>query len=816
MAKYKFKSVKQHASNYNYKTKRSFGQKIKNFFTIPEEDLKEEESPKFERVKLFALNRARLFAFLALFFLIVNILIIFDLNIIYLRQILGFLFIVLVPGLLIMLCLKISKVGFWEYLVYTVGLSIAFIMFAGLLVNWTLPALNITDKPLSLWPILICFDIFLLGLWLTAIYRNRDLKPFDITIPKLDAINRVFFIIPMLFPLLSILGAFLLNNHGPNILTMIMLGGIAVYVLLLVIFRKHMNENVWPWALWMMGLALLLSGWMRSWSLVGDDNSAEFFIFRLTSSLQYWSINSFFSSYNAMLSINILPLIINIFSSDNINYWIYKFTLQILISFIGVILFIYFSKIFNIKISFFSSFLFLSLPMLYSGISLGVRQEFAFLFLGMMILVLLTRDIKTNIKKLLFVIFGASMIVSHYSTAYIALAIFTLTYIFTLMYKIYENKKIKKGKISKYEKSEFYLTGILVLLLLIFGFFWYNQVTSTEDGIISFASKSISNLGNMFNDEVQEGNNGILGNFLTIKGNSQSQQEILKEYINKTYSPPSGNITNLPRISITDSYGSLNINREDLFVISLKQYIEFIVRIFLCLGLFVIIFFNKNLKLFIMEKNNFIFYVLLSICTFSLGFVFFILPFFSINYDLTRFYSQIILICAPLIIFGFAYILNLFKRIKLVYILSAILCIIYFLNISSFFIEITDNPETPLRLANYGREYNILYPFNYELNGFSFLIEDNSSLSRINTDARTNSKGNLVFSNKYQKERIKRAILSYQINNGEFIFVSYKNKILNFATISYKSSWISIPFPKEFLNEDKNKIYNNGGSEIFK
>ena len=183
MAKYKL--PKQHASNYNYKTRKSFGQRLRNFFTIPEEDLKEEPSKEFEKIKLFTLTRGSLFLGILIFMILINILVAFNINFLHIRQVLGFLFLILIPGLLIMLCFKIRTVKFWEYLVYTVGLSIAFIMFAGLAVNWTLPALGITDKPLSLWPILICFDIFLVALWLTAIYRNKDLKPFDITIPKL-------------------------------------------------------------------------------------------------------------------------------------------------------------------------------------------------------------------------------------------------------------------------------------------------------------------------------------------------------------------------------------------------------------------------------------------------------------------------------------------------------------------------------------------------------------------------------------------------------------------------------------------------------
>ena len=180
-----YRYQKQHASNYNYKCERSLGQRLKNFFTIPEEDLKEEPSKEFEKIKLFTLTRGWLFLGILVFMILINILVGFNINFLYLRQILGFLFLILIPGLLIMLCFKIRTVKFWEYLVYTVGLSIAFIMFAGLVVNWTLPALNITDKPLSLWPILICFNIFLIILGIIAWNRNKGLEH-EFTTPKLS------------------------------------------------------------------------------------------------------------------------------------------------------------------------------------------------------------------------------------------------------------------------------------------------------------------------------------------------------------------------------------------------------------------------------------------------------------------------------------------------------------------------------------------------------------------------------------------------------------------------------------------------------
>src|SRR3989344_3346967 len=480
--------------------------KIKSFFSYDiEKDLAEEECTKsFEKIKLFTLTRTNLFVTLLLFLLVVDILVGLDIKIIYLRQILGFLFLVFVPGIVIMLILKIREVGFWEYLVYTVGLSISFIMFAGLAVNWILPWLKITDRPLSLWPILISFNIILLVMGYFAYKKNADLKPLDITHPKLDTINKIFFIAPMIFPPLSILGAFLLNNHGTNLLTMIMLGGIAVYVLLITIFRKKLNENVWPWALWLIGSSLLLSGWMRSWYVSGPDISLEYWVFQLTKEISYWNLSNFRDAYNSMLSLTILPTILSHFIYTN-DQFIFKLFTQIYTSIIPIVIYLISRKILNKPLSFLSSLIYLFLPDSLNWYSIPVRQGVAFLFFSILILILFTKTIKIKSKTELFLISGISMVVSHYSTTYIGLIIIILYSL--AIYPLYTklSNKTKSRIFSKKASEIIQLIGVIsIILIFIFGVFWYNQVTPISGGLISFTSKSVSNLKNMFNEDTRQ------------------------------------------------------------------------------------------------------------------------------------------------------------------------------------------------------------------------------------------------------------------------------------------------------------------------
>jgi hypothetical protein len=54
------------------------------------------------------------------------------------------------------------------------------------------------------------------------------------------------------------------------------------------------------------------------------------------------------------------------------------------------------------------------------------------------------------------------------------------------------------------------------------------------------------------------------------------------------------------------------------------------------------------------------------------------------------------------------------------------------------------------------------------------------------------------------------------VDKNSYIYSNYVNKVFSRETLAYQEESIVLNFPTEFLNENKNKIYNNGGSEIFK
>ena len=142
---------------------------------------------------------ANKFFFLIFVFLIATDLAIL-LNIPFLRQILGFIFLTILPGLLILLILKLNKMGFTEKFVLSVGLSISFLMFFGLLINNLSLSLSY-ETLLAAIPLLISFNLAFIAL--AIIGRKINKEPiFSLPNLNLSTSEKAFLIVPILFPAL--------------------------------------------------------------------------------------------------------------------------------------------------------------------------------------------------------------------------------------------------------------------------------------------------------------------------------------------------------------------------------------------------------------------------------------------------------------------------------------------------------------------------------------------------------------------------------------------------------------------------------------
>lgn len=340
------------------------------------------------------------------------------LNIPILRELVAFIYFTIIPGILILNIYRLNNLEFLKKALLTVGLGISFMIISGLLLNNVYPVLL---KPLSLAPVLILFNLLIIIMAFAAYYRNRN----DFVLGEFLNLNfdlrgksSSMLIFPIIFPFMSIIGTYLMNTAENNIILIAMLFAVPVYIVLVAILKGSVHKATYPVAIFTISLGLLLMYGLTSNFIMGRDVHNEFYCFQLALKNYYWNINSYFNPYNACLSITILPVIYKVLTGLSDQY-VFKLIFGITGAFIPLVIYVVARKYIGSFYAFFATLLFV-FQLFFMNLLGAVRQEIAVLFFFLALMVIFSLDITKISRKILFLIFFFSLLVSHYSTAYVA------------------------------------------------------------------------------------------------------------------------------------------------------------------------------------------------------------------------------------------------------------------------------------------------------------------------------------------------------------------------------------------------------------
>jgi len=441
------------------------------------------------------------FALVIAIILITDIAILLDVPI--LRVIFGFLCYTLLPGALILYILKLNKIGIVEKIVLSVGLSVSFLMLFGLLIDKLYFSLGYA-MPLSTLSLVVTFSVTMI-LFCTIAYKiNKGVLSFVIPDLNLSKSEKVFLIMPILFPALSIFGMHVMNTTDNNIILMFLLFLIPIYVIFVCFFNHKFPKRMYPVVIFLISISLLLLWSLRSNHIIGMDVHAEYYHFQTIFSNLHWDIFGH-STFDACLAISLLPSIYQSFLNVNGEY-LYKILYTLLFSIAPLIVFVISKKYVDELYAFLASFFFMS-QHLFIRAGVNPRTSTAILFFALAMMVFLSDGIDPLKKRILFIVFMASCIVSHYSTTYI--------FFFIMLFSWFSIEMLAKRFTLKKSIS-------LTMVLLFFGiiFFWYSQVTEAAfNAGVGFVEKTFLNLHNFFIMESRcERTGSVLGEGIVYKG----------------------------------------------------------------------------------------------------------------------------------------------------------------------------------------------------------------------------------------------------------------------------------------------------------
>jgi len=689
---------------------------------------------------------------IALIILITDLFITFDIPI--LRQAFGFLTFTLIPGFLIVAIMRLEKLGFTEKFVLSVGLSVAFLMFVGLIINEVYYAIGY-KTPLSTYSLMISFStimFLMIFLIMYQAYKRNDNKNF--IIPTLDfktETEKILFIIPLIFPLLSVFGTYLMNTRDNNSVLLFLYFLIPIYVALVAFLRDRVSNKVYVIAIIMIAVSLLLMQSLRSDYLLGTDIHEEHYISQTISSLMHWDMEyatTYYYSpvYNACLSVTILPA--EYFSLANIDvYKIFKIFYPLIYAIVPLIVYLISKRYVGGFYAFLVSFFYMSQMYFILAGLYPIRTGLAVFFVGLAIFVFFNENIQNIKKKILFIIFLISVIFSHYSTSYTLFIVMFVSLIIVFLMKI------------KFKQTTA-LTITVVILFFSVIFFWYGQLTETPfTSGVDMVKNTLEKLNDFF---VEESRNTVQLDVLTAK----------------------------------------HLTMEAPYKIS---YIVHMLTFFL-IGIGTIIVAYNLLK---GDRKFPADYTILSFALLSVVFIVLIIPFGG--YDYQRPYSVALLLLSPMFfIAGFELLKFLNKKISFCIIFSIL--ILQFICASYLIFQIFGIPYS-VTLNSEGEYYNYFWFYDEEIVSSMWLKDNKEKNIAIYGDYLCGVKN------------VDKAGIGCHYNffkNNETITKAYV--YLRYQNVKEKKVRIDTGYESEAMkniNEytplfiNKNKIYNNGGSEIY-
>jgi uncharacterized membrane protein len=404
------------------------------------------------------------------------------------RQVFGFLFLTFVPGAIIIYTLEMKGLSKLEKLLVSVGASIAFLMFTGFLLNELSGAAGFY-RPLQLLPltgVLLAFAIF--G---CVVIRSKKVYAgfwhFE------DLRHNLYLVLLLVLPLLSIIGAFLVNAHGSNILLLFELILIPSLFGILVISKKARSTKLYVVTVFAIAVALvyhtsLISNYVFQY---GSDGLSEYAVFRFTATNQHWSIANpgEYGRYYSMLSITILPT----FYSSVLNIdptLLFKMISPLILAFIPLCLYQIWQKYVGMKYAFVAAFLFMAQQTFYTEM-LGLNKQIvAELFFALLLIAILNGEIKPLSKMVLFTVFGFGLIVSHYGISIIFLSFASVTFAYSYITK-------RTSKVSAFMIASF--------SVVMFSWYIYTSRSATFESILQFGNYILAGLGDFLNPAARGG-----------------------------------------------------------------------------------------------------------------------------------------------------------------------------------------------------------------------------------------------------------------------------------------------------------------------
>lgn len=684
-------------------------------------------------------------------------------------QIIGILYLTLIPGLVLTKLLKMNELDTAETILFSAGLSIAFSMIIGLLINELGPLFGMT-KPLSLMPILITQSTITLIGALIAYLKNGETQKLRFgkeVIPTLAA--------SLTLIILGIISTLAINTTRNNYILLALILSIALLFVFIATLEET-NSKLYPLILLAAAFSLLFfacndTALITSYIIGRGDQWIEYQAFKLTEINSFWRSNMAPTPYThvlfptySMLSVTALPTIFTRITQLD-ESWTFKILYPFIVSFMALGTYKLYTTQTKEKTAFLAAFFFITIS---TGKGWGsAKQMVAQLFHVLLFTLLINKKIAPTKKKALFTIFSFALATSHYALSYI-FTFLILSYLLLTMLL-----KYVRGKPPITNETKTLISLTLIHLIIVFS--WSIYINAAE----SF--------------------NLLLDSINTVM---RSMNEFFE---------PQSRGTALTGLGVVPTPTLLHQISTALFLLT---------ESFIVVGFLKLITKRKETDF---DQN----YTILSALNLAIIAMNLLLPKLADTFLMSRFYQTTLIILAPVGILGGQTILEYIPKINMKKFSASILAITIltplFLFQTGFVYEIAKVPNESMPLSMHRWD---------DLQLHHSIVETEEVLGAKWLSKYTTSSNIFVYSDVISKfnvltaygiiERGRVILLTNTtkttLNSNEFIYLGYISTInekieTQLANIGY---YILNTTDLTAIFENQNKVYSNGECEIFK
>ncbi|WP_405451274.1 hypothetical protein [Streptomyces erythrochromogenes] len=620
--------------------------------------------------------------------------------------------------------------------------------------------------------------------------------------------------------LLSVAGPIRLNNGLGGAVSTTALVVVTALIVLLLLRHARCSPVVLEAGIYAASATLLLLTSLRGWYITGHDIQREYLYFRLTLGGGFWDISAYTDPYNACLSITLLP--VSIFRLTGIeDIYVFKAVLPLLFALTPVLVHRAVRNVASPLVALLSAVFFMAFPTFFTDMPFLGRQAIAFLLLACAMLVLTDSRRPLPLRRAVFTVLLAGVVLSHYSTIYVIVGTLATAFAVDKAWRLASRPgRSRAHRAVGRGRTRTFLTWWTVAVPAVLALLWAGPLTHTGGQLESTLRVVASDL---FGSGNARGGSSDT-RYSLFGGAGVTPEERLAEYREDTigytgadradgkylpldalakYPTPVAEKENLPLTPAGRALDTAGLSVPALNGV-LRQAAALLLQVLVLVG-FVIAVRGRNSPFTPVRDQT-----TLTVGALAMMGLFTLVPQLSVDYSVLRAFQQGLLFFAPFIAAGALWAVRRAGRRAL-----PVLCVLVaglLLDLTGAVPKALGGYPAQLALSNSGPAYDIYYPhaedrraamwLNQRAAGDDLVVQtDRYSFSRLQT----------LFTVRTQ-DSVHPALLRSQ----SYVLLGSTPTRKDEVTVFFRGDLVTYRYPRDLLDTTRNLIYSNEGAVVYR